>query len=61
MARRNCIINSNIRMMLLYAHVTEDNVRDEADREAIREAMPFDLTSDRDAPAQNVVPFTKAS
>ena len=53
--------HADMRTTLIYSHVTEDNVRDEADREAIREAMPFDLTSDRDAPAQNVVPFTKAS
>jgi len=48
-------------MMLLYAHVTEDNVHDKADREAIASRLPYDLTPDRDAPAQNVVPTTKAS
>ena len=53
--------HTDMRTTLIYAHVTEDDVRDEADREAIANGLPFDLTSDRDDPAQNVVPFTKAS
>ena len=53
--------HTDIQTTLIYAHVTEDDVRDEADREAIANGLPFDLTPDRDAPAQNVVPFTKAN
>ena len=51
----------DMRTTLIYAHVIEDRERDEKDRKVIAKAMPFNLTPDRDAPAQNVVPFTKAS
>ena len=53
--------HTDMRTTMIYAHAIEDTVRDEADREAIAEAMPFDLTPNHDDPAQNVVPFTKAS
>ncbi len=53
--------HTDIRTTLLYAHVTEDSVRDDADREAIANGLPFDHTPNHDNPATNVVPFTKAS
>ncbi len=46
---------------LIYAHVIEDRERDEKDRKVIAKGLPFDLTPSQDAPAPNVVPFTKAS
>ncbi len=53
--------HKDMRTTLIYAHLIEDRERDEKDRKVIAKGLPFDLTPNHDAPAPNVVPFTKAS